>query len=95
MLDFLTIYFPEFFYVLCALVSFDTAYRATKNEESKVGTTLFWALLGVIFMLGRLLPNVFIGAMLVVMGCLTATNQVKMVLLKNQLPNSVNNQVRS
>ena len=78
MLDFLTIYLPEFFYVLCAFVSFDTAYRATRNKEAKVGTTLFWALLGVIFMLGKLLPNVLIGAMLVVMGCLTATNQVKM-----------------
>ena len=78
MLDFLTIYFPEFFYVLCSFVSFDTAYRATRNKEAKIGTTLFWALLGVIFMLGKVLPNVLIGAMLVVMGCLTATNQVKM-----------------
>ena len=78
MLDFLTIYFPEFFYVLCSFVSFDTAYRATRNKEAKIGTTLFWALLGVIFMLGKVLPNVLIGAMLVVMGCLTVTNQVKM-----------------
>ena len=38
MLDFLTIYLPEFFYVLCAFVSFDTAYRATRNKEAKVGT---------------------------------------------------------
>ena len=40
MLDFLTIYFPEFFYVLCSFVSFDTAYRATRNKKARVGTTL-------------------------------------------------------
>ncbi|WP_294580621.1 DUF979 domain-containing protein [uncultured Thomasclavelia sp.] len=78
MLNFLSIYLPEFFYVLCALVSFDTAYRATKNKEARIGTTLFWALLGITFMFGRLIPSVVIGAILVVMGCLTATKQVRM-----------------
>ena len=78
MLDFLSVYLPEFFYVLCAFVSFDTAYRATKNEEARVGTTLFWALLGITFMFGKIIPNVVTGAILVVMGCLTATKQVRM-----------------
>lgn len=42
MIDFLGTYLPEFFYVLCGLVSFDTAYRATKNKEARIGTSLFW-----------------------------------------------------
>ena len=84
MLDFLTIYFPEFFYVLCSFVSFDTAYRATRNKEAKIGTTLFWALLGVIFMLGKVLPNVLIGVMLVVMGCLTAVSYTHLDVYKRQ-----------
>lgn len=77
MTDFLGIYFPEFFYVLCGLVCFDTAFRARKNEEAKVGTIVFWTLTGLIFMLGKVLPSVVVGIMLVVMGCLTAAKQVK------------------
>ena len=78
MTEFLGTFLPEFFYVLCGLVSFDTALRATKNEESKIGTSLFWCLLGIIFMFGKLIPSVVTGALLVVMGCLTATKQVRM-----------------
>ncbi|MDO4170149.1 MAG: DUF979 domain-containing protein [Lachnospiraceae bacterium] len=77
MTDFLGIYFPEFFYVLCGLVCFDTAYRARKNTEAKVGTILFWTLTGIIFMFGKVLPSVIVGIMLVFMGCLTAAKQVK------------------
>ena len=78
MTDFLGIYFPEFFYVLCGVVCFDTAFRARKNEEAKAGTILFWTLTGIIFMLGRILPSAAVGGMLVIMGCLTVTKQVKM-----------------
>lgn len=78
MTDFLGIYFPEFFYVLCGVVCFDTAFRAKKNEEAKAGTILFWTLTGIIFMLGRILPSAAVGGMLVIMGCLTVTKQVKM-----------------
>ena len=47
MLDFLTIYFPEFFYVLCSFVSFDTAYRATRNKKQELEQLyfgLYWVL---------------------------------------------------
>lgn len=86
MTDFLGIYFPEFFYVLCGLVCFDTAYRARKNESAKVGTIIFWILTGIIFMLGKVLPPVVVGAMLVIMGCLTATKQVKMGKFEESTP---------
>lgn len=78
MIDFLGTYLPEFFYALCGLVSFDAAYRATKNEEARLGSSLFWFLLGVIFMFGKIIPPVAVGILLVVMGCLTALKQVKM-----------------
>lgn len=77
MTDFLGIYFPEFFYVLCGLVCFLTAFCARKNESAKVGTMLFWTLTGIIFAFGKLLPPAAVGGMLVVMGCLTVTKQVK------------------
>ena len=78
MTDFLGIYFPEFFYVLCGLVCFLTAFRARKNDSARVGTMLFWTLTGIIFAFGKLLPSAMVGGMLVVMGCLTVTRQVKM-----------------
>jgi uncharacterized membrane protein len=78
MAEFLSVYLPEFFYVLCGLVSFDTAIRATKNEEARIGTSLFWCLLGIIFMFGKIIPATIVGGLLVVMGCLTAFKQVKM-----------------
>lgn len=77
MINFLDIYLPELFYALCGLVSFDAAYRATKNEEARLGTSLFWFLLGVIFMFGKIIPPVGVGVLLIVMGCLTALKQVK------------------
>lgn len=77
MTDFLGIYFPEFFYVLCGLVCFLTAFRARKNESARLGTMLFWTMTGVIFMLGKVLPPAAVGGMLIVMGCLTVTKQVK------------------
>lgn len=86
MTDFLGIYFPEFFYVLCGLVCFDTAFRARKNTEAKVGTILFWLLTGIIFMFGKVLPSVAVGAMLVFMGCLTVTKQVRMGSFKESTP---------
>ena len=41
MTNFLGVYFPEFFYVLCGLVCFLTAFRARKNESARLGTMLF------------------------------------------------------
>ena len=73
MTNFLGVYFPEFFYVLCGLVCFLTAFRARKNESARLGTMLFWALTGIIFMFGKVLPSAVVGAMLIAMGCLTVT----------------------
>lgn len=86
MTDFLGVYFPEFFYVLCGFVCFDTAFRARKNEKAKAGTMLFWTLTGIIFMLGKVLPSVVIGGMLVVMGCLTVTKQVRIGKFEESTP---------
>ncbi len=77
MTDFLGIYFPEFFYVLCGLVCFLTAVRARKNTSAKLGTMIFWTLTGIIFMFGKVLPSAVVGGMLIAMGCLTVTKQVK------------------
>ena len=86
MTDFLGLYFPEVFYVLCGLVCFVTAYRAGKNESARGGTILFWTLTGIIFMFGRALPSAAVGGMLIIMGCLTVTGQVKMGKFEESTP---------
>ena len=88
MTNFLGIYFPEFFYVLCGLVCFSTAFRARKNTSARLGTMLFWTLTGIIFMLGKVLPSAAVGGMLIVMGCLTVTKQVKVGKFTESTPES-------
>ena len=84
MTNFMTNILPEIFYMLCGLVCFDASWRAyTKNTEARYGTAVFWLLVGIIFFAGKMLPSVVTGAILVVMGCLTVTNQVKMGIFKD------------
>ena len=70
-------YAAEFIFILCGFISFNAAYRALENEHAKVGTTLFWSILGVIFMFGKVLPYEVCGILLLVMGGLTMTHQVQ------------------
>lgn len=77
MTQFFTVYLPEIFYVFCGLVSIDAAFLALKNTKSKYTTFTFWMLLGLIFIFGKYIPSLFVGCALLVMGFLTATNQVK------------------
>ena len=77
MAEFLKFMAPEIIYTLCGFVSLDCAFRATKNENSRIGTSLFWFILGMIFVFGKLIPSAVVGGLLVVMGLLTVTKQVK------------------
>lgn len=75
-------YLPEVVFILCGLVSIDTAFRALKNEQSRIPTFIFWFSLGFIFIAGKYVPPYIVGMLLVVMGTLTATKQVKMGTFK-------------
>lgn len=79
-----TFFIDEFIYILCGLISILTAFRALKNKEARIGTFLFWFLVGIIFACGgfliKYLPDqggIIVGAMLVACGLLTLTKQVK------------------
>ena len=79
-----TFFIDEFVYILCGLISILTAFRGLKNKEARIGTFLFWFLVGIIFAFGgflvKYLPDqggIIVGAMLVVCGVLTLTKQVK------------------
>ena len=68
----------EFMFTLCGIVSLLTAWRGLQNEKHPYGTCAFWLILGMIFIFGKLLPYALTGALLLVMGFLTVTNQVVM-----------------
>ncbi|AQS52704.1 hypothetical protein BW727_100311 [Jeotgalibaca dankookensis] len=69
----------EFFYLLIGLQLLYTSYRIfrQKDHPTRLGTALFWLLLGLIFGGGNLLPPALNGLFLLIMGLLTLFKQVK------------------
>lgn len=68
---------PEIFYALCGIVSLDAGWRALKNEKARIGTAVFWTIVGIIFIFGKVIPSEVTGGLLVIMGLLTVTKQVQ------------------
>lgn len=68
----------EVFYVFVGLLMIYTAGRVYKDKSNKtrIGTTLFWAILGIIFIFGAVIPPTIVGAMLLAIGILTGTKKV-------------------
>ncbi len=68
----------EIIYILAGIVALIAAFYAYKDKEHKARafTALFWAVLGVIFIFGKLIPPTIIGGAIVLMGVLTATKKV-------------------
>ncbi len=72
------VYLLEAIYILAGLVALIAAYYAYKDKEHKarVYTALFWAVLGLIFIFGKMIPPVVVGGAIVLLGFLTATKKV-------------------
>ena len=66
--------------VIC--VSLAVSAMRSKNQPARIGTFLFWSVLGVIFILGDYIPANVVGMLIVLMAILSATKQVKLVSLK-------------
>lgn len=65
----------------------NTAIDTLKDQEHKtrIGTAIFWTILSIIFIAGGAIPPVVVGALLLVIGVLTASKQVNIGNLK--MPN--------
>lgn len=74
----------EIFYVLVGLLMAHTAFKVLRDESNpkKIGTAAFWTILGVIFIFGGMMPPALVGGLLLVIGVLTGTKQVKVGKLK-------------
>lgn len=70
----------EFFFILTGFLLIYTAGSVfvDKTHPTRLGTTLFWLLLGVIFAIGNFIPYTLSGIMLLVIGALTLLKQVKL-----------------
>ena len=79
-----TVVIDEIVYGLCGIVCIYTGIMGLKNKNAPVGTFLFWSILGILFMFGKLFVNRFkyggavAGGLLIFLGILTLTKQVRM-----------------
>ncbi|HAT4257394.1 TPA: DUF979 domain-containing protein [Clostridium perfringens] len=77
----------EIFYIIVGLLMLNTAIDTLKDQEHKtrIGMAIFWTILSIIFIAGGAIPPVVVGALLLVIGVLTASKQVNIGNLK--MPN--------
>lgn len=68
----------ETMYIVIGLQLLYTAYRVFRDETNptRIGTTLFWGILGILFVGGSVLPSVVNGLLVVVIGAITMLKQV-------------------
>ena len=77
----------EIFYIIVGLLMLNTAIDTLKDQEHKtrIGTAIYWTILSIIIIAGGAIPPVVVGALLLVIGVLTASKQVNIGNLK--MPN--------
>jgi len=78
--------FLEFVYVLIGLQFFYTAYRVAKADDNdkKITTVIFWIILGVLFALGKIIPPMISGILIVAIGIIALMNGI---VLKGAIKN--------
>lgn len=78
----------QLFYVVAGFVSLSAAFLAFKDENhpARIGTALFWAILSFLFLFGRYIPAFAAGCLVLVLGLLTLTKQVKSGTFKTTAP---------
>ena len=71
-------------YAIIGLICISLAVSAMRSKEqpARIGTGLFWSILGIIFILGDYIPANIIGILIIVMAVLSASKQVRMVSFK-------------
>lgn len=80
----------EIIYIICGLICLLAGLKGLKNENSPIGTFLFWTILGFLFACGKFIIDkfeyggAFIGAMLMLIAVITVTNNVKMGEFRKQ-----------
>ncbi|USS40490.1 DUF979 domain-containing protein [Thermococcus aggregans] len=68
----------EYFYILTGIILWFYAYMTLKDEkhEARIGTAIFWFVLGLIFVGGKWLPPVVSGALVVLIALLAGLEKI-------------------
>ncbi|AQP52784.1 hypothetical protein CBF34_07295 [Vagococcus penaei] len=74
----------EFFYVLVGLQLLYTGFKVfqDKNNSKRIGSGIFWIDLGLLFALGKVLPGVVSGLLVVLLGVITLFKQFEISQFK-------------
>lgn len=74
----------EIFYILMGIIMIFASIESFRDKENsaRIGTGLFWLILGLIFAIGKYLPNVVIGLLIVFIGILSLLKQIKVGKIK-------------
>ncbi|BAQ56513.1 conserved hypothetical protein [Lactobacillus acetotolerans] len=74
----------EFFYIFIGIIMIFASIESfrDKSNSARIGTGLFWLILGIIFATGKYLPNFVIGLLIVVIGILALFKQIKVGKVK-------------
>lgn len=74
----------EVFFIMVGLFMAITMIFTLKDTEhkTKIGTTLFWGILAIIFIFGNFIPGNIVGILLIVIALLSAFKQVNIGTLK-------------
>ena len=74
----------EIFYALVGflMISLSVYTFTNKDHKARIGTSIFWSILGIIFIAGPYIPANIVGILIIALGCLTVSKQVKMLPTK-------------
>lgn len=74
----------EIFYIMIGLYMATTMIFTLKdkNHKTRIGTALFWGIVSVIFIFGKLIPSTIIGVLIIVIAVLSALKQINIGTLK-------------
>lgn len=74
----------EFLFMMIGFLLVYTAFSVYKDltNPTRIGTALFWLLLGLVFALGKFIPSEISGGLLMIMGVLTLFKQVSLGKVK-------------
>ncbi len=77
-------YLLEIFYIFIGLFMAITMVFTLKdkNHKTRIGTAAFWGIVSAMFLFGKFIPSTILGALIVVIGLLSAFKQINIGTLK-------------
>lgn len=74
----------EVFYIMIGLYMATTMIFTLKdkNHKTRIGTALFWGIVSVIFIFGKMIPSTIVGALIIIIGLLSAFKQINIGTIK-------------